>query len=125
MRSPDSTADIRRLGTADSPGAWLVTIKLGAHQRVWQARFGEHTPPHLIGAFTIALANPAPLLRTGYRGTLPIHDPKLITRRSQAVRADCAVAALEERVRTLATRHTRPPASPNPLHAPAKNRRSR
>lgn len=122
IRSPDGRADITRLGTADRPGAWLVTVKLGVHQRVWQARFGEHTPPHLVGAFTIALADPAPLLRTGYRGSLPVHDPKLITRRSVAVRADVAVAALEERVRTLAARRARPPARPSPVQ-PARNRR--
>ncbi|WP_181785412.1 DUF317 domain-containing protein [Streptomyces phytophilus] len=120
--SPDGTADIRRLGTADSPGAWLVTVKLGVHQPVWQARFGDHTPPHLIGAFTSALADPAPLLRIGYRNTLPVHDPALITRRSEAVRADFAVAALEARVRALAARRARPPAPLSPGQ-PARNRR--
>ncbi|MFE4546659.1 DUF317 domain-containing protein [Streptomyces sp. NPDC056785] len=54
--SPDDTAHVQQLGSAEGPGAWFVTATLGPNRPVWQAHFGAHTPPHLVAAFTTALA---------------------------------------------------------------------
>ncbi|WP_324616938.1 DUF317 domain-containing protein [Streptomyces sp. NRRL S-146] len=61
---PDKTAYVERLGTPADPEAWFAAVTLGMHQKVWQARFGAHTPPHLVAAFTAALGDPKPVHRT-------------------------------------------------------------
>lgn len=125
--SPDGTAYVERLGSAQEPGAWFVTATLGPDcQPVWQARFGEHTPPHLITAFTRALADPSPLLRTGTPLSIPAHGTKFVTRTSRELPAVQVASALENRVGVLAARRPTPPAkSPNPRRPPASPGRSR
>lgn len=124
--SPDKAAYVERLGTQDDPGAWFVTVTLGLHQKVWQARFGEHTPARLVTAFTDALADPAPVARTDSVHSLPTHDPNVVTRRTTDVLAVLVAGALEERVHTLAARRTLPPTKPMPsAPPPVKNGRSR
>ncbi|MEU6450687.1 DUF317 domain-containing protein [Streptomyces sp. NPDC046979] len=115
--SPDDTAYVQRLGSAEEPGAWFVTATLGPNRPVWQARFDAHTPPHLVTAFTTALADPNPVYRTtGARG-LPTLNPRLVTRRYIDVPAAYVAAALEERVRSLAAR----PADGTPAPIPARH----
>ncbi|WP_319127291.1 SPDY domain-containing protein [Streptomyces europaeiscabiei] len=117
---------VERLGTPDDPGAWFVTVTLGLHQKVWQARFGEHTPARLVTTFTAALADPAPVARTDSVRSLPTHDPNVVTRRTTDVLAVLVAGALEERVHNLAARQTVPPTKPMPsAPAPVKNGRSR
>lgn len=115
--SPDGTAYVQRLG-GDDPGSWFVTAALGQDRPVWQARFGEHTPPHLITASTTALTDPHPVLRTGSLRSLPTRNPKVVTRTSTNVRAVYVAYALEERVQALAARRAGPTASPKPLRLP-------
>ncbi|MFJ4696362.1 DUF317 domain-containing protein [Streptomyces sp. NPDC088766] len=71
LASPDKTAYVERLGTPTDPEVWFVTVTLGMHQKVWQARFGAHTPPHLVTAFTAALGDPKPVHRTDSGRSLP------------------------------------------------------
>ncbi len=123
--SPDGTAYVQRSGSAQEPGAWFITAGPD-HQPVWQARFGEHTPPHLITAFTAALADPNPVPRTDTLRSLPTRNPNAVARTRREVPAVQVASALEERVHTLAARRTGTPTSPSPLRRPpAKNNRSR
>lgn len=124
--SPDKTAYIERLGTPADPEAWFVTVTLGMHQKVWQARFGEHTPPHVVAAFTSALADPKPVLRIDRGRSLPSLAPSVVTRQTTNVRAVYVAGALDERVQTLAARHaTAPTVSIPSRQPPARNTRSR
>lgn len=124
--SPDATAYLQRLGTSQEHGAWSVTATLGPDRPVWQARFDEHTPHHLVSAFTTALTDPTPLARTGTRHRLPTRNPKLVTLKSTDVRAALLAYALEERVNSLAARRPGPPTKPRAAHRPpADNGRSR
>lgn len=122
LASPDETAYVQRLGV-DEPGPWFVTTTLGQHRPVWQARFGEHTPPYLIAAFTAALVDPSPVPRTG---SLPARAPDLVTRSHREVPAVQVASALEERVQALAARRAGPATSPSALRPPIpRNGRSR
>ncbi|MDH6439401.1 hypothetical protein M2158_007942 [Streptomyces sp. SAI-144] len=124
--SPDCTAYVQRLGSAEEPGAWFVTAALGPDRPVWQARFGAHTPAYLVAAFTAALADPKHVPRIDSGRSLPTRDPNVVTRRTTDVLAVYVAGALEERVHSLAARHTNPPTSPNlSRQPPAKNSRSR
>ncbi|MFT9784652.1 DUF317 domain-containing protein [Streptomyces rhizosphaericola] len=124
--SPDGTAHVQRLGGTDEPGAWFVTATLGHNRPVWQARFGEHTPAHLITAFTTALADPRPALRTHGSHGLPTRDPSIVTRRTTDVPAVNVASALEQRVQSLTARRATPPTSPSPTPwSPPKSGRSR
>ncbi|WP_329295651.1 DUF317 domain-containing protein [Streptomyces pseudovenezuelae] len=124
--SPDKAAYVELLGTPDDPGACFVTVTLGLHQKVWQARFGAHTPARLVAAFTAALADPKPVLRMDSVRSFPTCDPNAVTRRTTDVLAVLVAGALEERVHSLCARHATPPASPNPSRQPpSKNSRSR
>ncbi|MFI8949663.1 DUF317 domain-containing protein [Streptomyces sp. NPDC053750] len=44
---------------------WVGTVIDVTWSLVWQARFGEHIPAHLVAAFTAVLTDPRPVLRTG------------------------------------------------------------
>ncbi|MFF8732792.1 DUF317 domain-containing protein [Streptomyces sp. NPDC015171] len=125
--SPDGTAYVQRLGTAQEPGAWFVTATLGPDRKpVWQALFGEHTPARLVAAFTASLVDPHPVARTGSLRSLPTRDPDVVTRRTTDVLAVHVAAALEDRVHALAARRTVPPTTPGPpRQPPARNSRSR
>ncbi|MEV7706627.1 DUF317 domain-containing protein [Streptomyces sp. NPDC088922] len=126
LASPDGTAYLQRLGSAEEQGAWFVTAALGPDRPVWQARFGEHTPDRLVTAFTAALADPKPVLRIDSGRSLPTRNPNIVTRQTTDVRAELLAGALEERVRSLAARQTAPPTSPAPSRqSPATKRRSR
>ncbi|MFI1677397.1 DUF317 domain-containing protein [Streptomyces sp. NPDC020607] len=123
LASPDKTACVERLGTPADPAAWFVTVTRGTHQKVWQARFGAHTPPHLVAAFTAALADPKPVHRSGR--SLATLDPNVITRKTTDVLAVYVAGALEDRVRALAARHTTTPPVPIPSRqAPPSHGRS-
>ncbi|MES9558980.1 MULTISPECIES: DUF317 domain-containing protein [unclassified Streptomyces] len=125
LASPDGTAYVQRLG-ADEPGPWFITTTLGHDRPVWQARFGEHTPPYLIATFTAALVDPSPVARTGSPRSLPSRDPGLVTRSHREVPAVQVASALEERVQALAARRAGPTASPSALRPPPpRNGRSR
>ncbi|MER0445801.1 DUF317 domain-containing protein [Streptomyces sp. Edi4] len=124
LMSPDGTAYIQRSGSLQEPGAWFIDATVGPELRpVWQARFGEHTPPHLITAFTTALADPRPVPRTDSLRRLPTRNPNAVTRTRREVPAVQVASALEERLHTLGARRTGPLASPSPLRRPPDNNR--
>lgn len=125
--SPDGTAYVQRLGSEEEPGAWFITSTLiQGNRRVWQARFGERTPTHLVAAFTTALTDPSPVLRTAGTRRLPTYDPTLVTRRTTDVLVELVAYALEDRVQSLATRHTPAPTNPSPpRRTPPTDGRSR
>ncbi|WP_371570677.1 DUF317 domain-containing protein [Streptomyces canus] len=94
LASPDKTAYVERLGTPADPEAWFITVTLGMRQKVWQARFGAHTPPHLVTAFTAALGDPKPVHRTDSGHSLPTLDPNVGIRRTTDVLAVYVAGAL-------------------------------
>ena len=116
--SPDGAA---RVDLHETTGTWWVGTSLDdTRPPVWQARFGEHTPGHLITAFTRALADTRPLLRHSNPLSLPAYGTKLITRSQRELPAGQVALALEDRVRTLAARNTTPlPSAPAPRRPPA------
>lgn len=117
--SPDGTAFVQRLGDKQDPGAWFITATLGPDRPVWQARFGEHTPPRLITVFTTALADPRPVWRTNGPLGLATLDPKVISRQALDVPAVLVATALTGRVESLSARHDTPSADPSPPRPPA------
>ncbi|MFE3645880.1 DUF317 domain-containing protein [Streptomyces sp. NPDC059169] len=122
--SPDGKAHVERYVSATS--GWATTTLSETEGPVWQARFGEHAPPHLIAAFTRALADPSPLPRTGTPVSIPAYGTKLVTRTQRELPAVQVAAALEDRVGVLAARRPAPPAkSPNPRRPPASPGRTR
>ncbi|MEU2131755.1 DUF317 domain-containing protein [Streptomyces sp. NPDC018352] len=123
--SPDGTAYVQRLGV-EEPGPWFVTATLGQDRPVWQARFAERTPPHLIAAFTAALVDPSPVPRADSPRMLATRNPNLITRTHQEVPAAQVVSALEKRVEALTRHRIGPPPTPSALRPPPpRNGRSR
>ncbi|GAA1160129.1 DUF317 domain-containing protein [Streptomyces hebeiensis] len=123
--SPDGTACVQRPGSART-GPWFATSTLGPTQPVWQARFGEHTPPHLITAFTAALTDPTPVPRTTTPLSTATHHPDRITRTTRHMPAAQVAFALEDRVSALAARHPATPAGhPAPRRPPAGPGRTR
>ncbi|BDH07226.1 DUF317 domain-containing protein [Streptomyces seoulensis] len=125
--SPHGTAYVQRLGSAENPGAWFAEATLDPDRRpIWQAHFDEHTPPHLVAAFTAALADPKPLWRPSSRRGVPARAERVVTRRSIDVRTSLVAAALEIRVQSLAARRSSSPAGPIPqLRPAARDPRSR
>ncbi|MCZ0990333.1 DUF317 domain-containing protein [Streptomyces diastatochromogenes] len=106
LASPDGTV---RVDLHEETGTWWVTTFLSdSRPPVWQARFGEHTPTHLIAAFTTALTEPHPVARTGTVLSLPTHSPDLVTHTRQEVPAAQVAFVLEDRIRALAARHATP-----------------
>ncbi|MFB7481869.1 DUF317 domain-containing protein [Streptomyces anulatus] len=116
--APDGNVFVQRLGEEHDPGAWFVTATLGPSRPVWQARFDRHTPVHLVSAFTTALADPQPVLRTNGPLDLPTLDPKIISRRFVDVPEAFVPACIVDRVLLLAARHDIPPADPSPPGPP-------
>lgn len=114
--SPDSTTRVEHV-VSRSTDHWVANTAIG-DSTVWQARFGEHTPPRLITAFTTALADTRPLTRTDSPHRLPTLNPGLITREPTQVRAVLLASALDERVRTLAARHAAPATAQRPARQP-------
>ncbi|WP_406499096.1 DUF317 domain-containing protein [Streptomyces sp. NBC_01604] len=116
LASPDKTAYVERLGTPADPEAWFVTVTLGMHQTVWQARFGAHTPPHLVAA----IGDPKPVHRTDSGRSLPTLDPNVVIRRTTDVLAVYVAGALEDRVHSLPpdTPPRRRPRSPHGQRRP-------
>ncbi|MCP3821384.1 DUF317 domain-containing protein [Streptomyces sp. A3M-1-3] len=122
--SPDGTAYVQCLD-GEGSGPWFATATLSESRPVWQARFGEHTPPHLIAAFTAALADRGPVARSNPL-SLPTRNPDLVTRTDRELPAAQVASALEGRVCTLATRRAAPPATPRaPRRPPANPGRAR
>lgn len=117
--APDGNVFVQRLGEEHNPGAWFVTATLGPSRPLWQARFDEHTPPHLITAFTTALADPRPVWRTNGPLGLATLDPKVISRQALDVPAVLVATALTGRVESLSARHDTPSADPSPPRPPA------
>ncbi|MET9761751.1 DUF317 domain-containing protein [Streptomyces sp. NPDC006372] len=104
----------------------FVTVTLGLHQKVWQARFGAHTPPHLVAAFTAALGDPKPVHRTDSGRSLPTLDPNVVIRRTTDVLVVYVAGALEDRVHSLACPHSTTPTASIPSRpAPPRHGRSR
>ncbi|WP_328939229.1 DUF317 domain-containing protein [Streptomyces tauricus] len=103
LTSPDGTVRME----ADEPtGPWWVDIALRSFRTLlWQAHFSEHTPAHLITAFTAALADLRPVPRTAGPASLATRDANLITVSRQKVPATQIASALPDRVRALAARH--------------------
>ncbi|BCM71244.1 MULTISPECIES: DUF317 domain-containing protein [unclassified Streptomyces] len=97
----------------------MTTTLHQAQRPVWQAHFGEHTPPHLITAFTTALTDPTPVARTGTVHKPPTRHPDLVTVTRQEVSPAQVASALEDRVRALAARHTTPAAAPGVPRRPS------
>ncbi|MFJ8794571.1 DUF317 domain-containing protein [Streptomyces sp. NPDC102462] len=125
LLSPDGRAMVQRAGSAGD-GPWFATVTLPGPRWVWQARFDEHTPPHLITAFTAALADPSPVPRTGSPVSIPTRNPNLVTRTHRGVPTMQVASALEERVRALAARRTASPTHPStPRQPPPNSGRSR
>ncbi|MFD8613778.1 DUF317 domain-containing protein [Streptomyces sp. NPDC059631] len=117
--SPDGTVHIQRLGSPRGPGPWFFTTRLDRHRPVWQARFSEHTPTHLITAFTAALCDPKPVARIGsWYGSPSYPAPTGVTVQTTDVLVTLVEAALEERVQSLAARRIGPPAGASPLRQP-------
>ncbi|MFE6979276.1 DUF317 domain-containing protein [Streptomyces sp. NPDC057682] len=118
----DNTSYIERLAPPAETGAWAVTtIAVGTRDGGWSAYFGAHTPRHLVAAFTAGLASPEPLLRTD-SGRTPNHS----VRETRRVPAADVAGALEDRIRSLASRYTAPAVVPVPSrHSPPKYGRSR
>ncbi|WP_240966017.1 DUF317 domain-containing protein [Streptomyces zingiberis] len=118
--SPDGTAHVEYCVSATSNCWWATTTLSEPQGPVWQARFGEHTPPHLITAFAAALADPSPLPRTSNPFSIPGYGTKLIARTYRELPAVQVALALEERVHALAARRPAPPtAPPAPRRPPA------
>ncbi|AQU64902.1 DUF317 domain-containing protein [Streptomyces niveus] len=70
-RHPDNILSLRR--RAVEPGedfSWTAEATLptglGGHKRIWHAYFNDRMPPHLIAAFTHALARDEPVQRRHY-----------------------------------------------------------
>ncbi|WP_408992101.1 DUF317 domain-containing protein [Streptomyces sp. 1268] len=112
------TAFAQRLGDEHGPGPWFVTATIGRDRPVWQARFGEDTPPHLVTAFTTALADPQPVWRANGVAGLPTLDPSTISRKAVDVPAASVAAALTGRIESLSGRHHTPPAETSPPGPP-------
>ncbi|MER6531642.1 DUF317 domain-containing protein [Streptomyces sp. NPDC001508] len=120
--SPDGRAMVQRTGSAGD-GPWFATVALPG---LWQAQFDEHTPPHLIAAFTAALADSRPVPRTGSPLRFLTLYPNLVTRIQRDVPAAQVASVLEERVRALAARRAAPPTHPSaPRRPPPNSGRSR
>ncbi|MFJ9979353.1 DUF317 domain-containing protein [Streptomyces cyaneofuscatus] len=114
----DGTAFVQRLGDEHGRSPWFVTATIKPDRPVWQARFGEDTPPHLVTAFTTALADPQPVWRANGVLGLPTLDPNTISRKVVDVPAAYVAAALTERIESLSTRHNTPPAETTPPSPP-------
>ncbi|MFJ6898124.1 DUF317 domain-containing protein [Streptomyces hokutonensis] len=114
--SPDGTAFLQR---SDDASAWFATVMVNGSRIVWQAHFGEHTPPRLISAFTASMADPTPVARLLDTRRLPTLNPRLITRTQVEMRAGLVAFALEDRVRTLSAR--RPPLTAPPPFPPGQS----
>ncbi|AJE87404.1 hypothetical protein SLNWT_7028 [Streptomyces albus] len=124
--SPNHTACVQRPGSSQQPGAWFVTAALRPDQQVWQARFGAHTPSHLVAAFTAALTSSEPVHRTDSGRSLPTLDPNIVTRKAIDMPAAYVAGALEGRVRFLAARAATTPRAPTPVRqAPPRQGPSR
>ncbi|WP_435608608.1 DUF317 domain-containing protein [Streptomyces sp. C10-9-1] len=127
LTSPDGIADIEHF-TETGSNSWFIEVAIGGdiEGQICKAHLSGPTPPHLVAAFTAALADPKPVHRTDSGRSLPTLDPKLVTRRTTDVLAVHVAGALEERVHSLAARRTAPPASPScPPWSPPKSGRSR
>ena len=118
LASPDGTV---RVEADETTRAWWVDTALRNFRTLmWQAHFSEHTPPHLITAFTTALTDPRPVPRTA---SLPTRSPDFITRSHREVAATQVAGALEERIRSLAARRSGPPTtSTHPPQRPQAER---
>ncbi|MFF6813442.1 DUF317 domain-containing protein [Streptomyces sp. NPDC012403] len=121
LASPDGTV---RVEADETTGAWWVDTALRDFRALlWQAHFSEHTPPHLITAFTAALTDPRPVPRTAGPSSFPTRNPDLITLSQRKVPATQVAGALEERIRSLAARRSGPPAtSTHPPQRPQAER---
>ncbi|MFD4555951.1 DUF317 domain-containing protein [Streptomyces sp. NPDC058469] len=118
--SPDATTYVQ------CHGPFFATTLLNSGSRpVWQARFGEHTPAHLLAAFTASLADPSPVARTLDTQRLPTLNPRLVTRVRREVTAEQAAFALEDRVRALGARRPALPTSPGIQPRPPGTGRTR
>ncbi|NEA59395.1 DUF317 domain-containing protein [Streptomyces sp. SID13666] len=124
MTSPDGLARAEHFVNSTTD-CWFVTTVL-PQGPLWEARFGTHTPPHLIAAFTAALADPTPVPRpTPAHGGSGRGTP-LVIGTTQEMPVERVAFALEERVRALVSRRAIPANPCAPQQPPAaSNGRSR
>ncbi|MFI5795889.1 DUF317 domain-containing protein [Streptomyces sp. NPDC051677] len=120
--SPDGKAHVEHYVSATSNCWWTTTLLSESQGPVWQARFGEHTPLHLVTAFTRALADPSPLPHTGNALSIRGYGTKLIIRTYRELPAVQVALALEDRVHALAARRAAPPAPRRPPTNPGHTR---
>ncbi|MEU1629227.1 DUF317 domain-containing protein [Streptomyces sp. NPDC020096] len=105
--SPDGIARVEHFADG-SVNSWFIDVAISQDPEglVWRAYFDGTTPPHLITAFTRALADDTPLPRD------PLHVPALGGRRIRGtthhVPASTVAFALERRVKDLGTRSASP-----------------
>ncbi|WP_331461637.1 DUF317 domain-containing protein [Streptomyces paludis] len=117
--SPDGTARVERLGTADSD-LWLIEIGVTEHPPIWRAHFTGSTPAHLVTAVTRSLANQTPVTRDPSKIPGLARDHMSVS--THRVPAAHIAFALERRTTLLAARHPAPPAAVPPPHAATPRR---
>ncbi|MEU5833013.1 DUF317 domain-containing protein [Streptomyces diacarni] len=111
FESPDGTTQVEH---PDDVSGWFASTTLSDSRPVWEARFSEHTPTHLVAAFTAALADPRPVARSNRLHILPTDNTKLVTHTRREVPVGQVASALEVRVRALAARRALPAEPPSP-----------
>lgn len=123
LTSPDGIAHVEHF-TDSGSNCWFARALVSEDPEglIWQAYFDGNTPPHLIAAFTRALADKAPLPRDPLR--LPPSASRCIRRTTHQLPADAIAFALDKRVADLAARHAGITAPPPVTRLP-KQRRSR
>ncbi|MEV8409358.1 DUF317 domain-containing protein [Streptomyces niveus] len=70
---------------------------LGGHERIWHAYFDDRMPPHLIAAFTRALALDEPVQRRHY----DVPHSHLVTQLQNGPQGEQLAAAHEVRLKTV------------------------
>lgn len=135
-RSPDGFLTMTgKLWSSDrTRRTWIAEASLptggGGHERMWQARFHQDTPSHLVGGFASALVDPGPV----YRGSYGLPHSWLLTQEPTTVqgeqlaaehrqRLDRVRAAAREQRKTAASLATRMPATPPTASSAAPARR--
>ncbi|MFE9407443.1 DUF317 domain-containing protein [Streptomyces sp. NPDC006704] len=110
----DNTSMERRARLTSDYFAWSAEVALptglGGHQRLWRAYFDDRTPRHLIAAFAIALADPAPVPRGHY----DVPHSHLVTQEQRSPQGEQLAAAHEARLKAIraAARNARRTAAP-------------
>ncbi|MFI1183572.1 DUF317 domain-containing protein [Streptomyces sp. NPDC020799] len=122
--SPDGIAHVEHF-TQGHSNSWYVDVAIDddAYGLLWKAHFTGSTPPHLITAFTRALCDEAPLPR--HPRQVSALGRRHLRSSTHRVPAAAVAFALENRVRELTARRTRPqpPAPQSPRLSPPRRSR--